>query len=52
MRERQPWAYMLASGTYGTLYLGVSSNLIGRLIQHREGTFDGFTSRYRVLRLV
>ncbi|WP_331710428.1 GIY-YIG nuclease family protein [Sphingomonas sp. CCH5-D11] len=52
MRERQPCVYILASGRYGTLYIGVTSNLIGRLIQHRDGTFAGFTNRHRVLQLV
>ena len=52
MRERQPCVYILASGYNGTLYVGVTSNLIGRLIQHRNGTFEGFTARYGVLHLV
>lgn len=52
MRERQPCVYILASGRNGTLYVGVTSNLVGRLIQHREGTFGGFTTRYGVHRLV
>ena len=52
MRERQPCVYILASARNGTLYIGVTSNLIGRLMQHRDGTFAGFTSRYGVLRLV
>ena len=43
MRERHPCVYILASAYNGTLYVGVTSNLIGRLIQHREGIFDGFT---------
>lgn len=50
--ERQPCVYMLASETYGTLYIGVTSDLIGRLHQHREGIAGGFTSRYKVHRLV
>ena len=45
MIERLPSVYILASGYNGTLYIGVTSNLIGRVIQHREGTFDGFTKR-------
>ncbi|MFV3517481.1 GIY-YIG nuclease family protein, partial [Mycobacterium tuberculosis] len=49
MREPQPCVYILASGHNGTLYVGVTSNLIGRLIQHRDGTFEGFTARYGVL---
>ncbi len=43
---------MLASGRNGTLYVGVTSNLVGRIMQHRDGAFDGFTSRYDVHRLV
>jgi putative endonuclease len=52
MGERQPCVYIMASGQNGTLYIGVTSNLIGRVMQHREGTFGGFTSRYGVTRLV
>ena len=52
MRERLPCVYILASGVNGTLYVGVTSNLTGRVIQHREGTFGGFTQRYGVHRLV
>ncbi len=48
MRERQPCVYILASGRNGTLYIGVTSNLIGRIMQHREGRFAGFTKRYGV----
>ncbi len=50
--ERQPCVYILASRPHGTLYIGVTSNLLARLIQHREGAFKGFTSRYDVNRLV
>ncbi len=52
VRERQPCVYILASGFNGTLYIGVTSNLIGRLMQHRAGTFHGFTERHDVKRLV
>jgi putative endonuclease len=50
--EWQPCVYILASRRCGTLYVGVTSNLIARLIQHREGLIPGFTSRYGVHRLV
>ena len=50
--ERQPCVYILASGHYGTLYIGVTSDLVGRLWQHRNGVTPGFTSRYKVHRLV
>jgi len=42
----------MASAFNGTLYIGVTSNLIGRIIQHRDGVFSGFTKRHRIHRLV
>ena len=51
-RERDPCVYILASGHYGSLYIGVTSNLLQRLVQHREGLLPGFTSRHKVHRLV
>jgi putative endonuclease len=52
MIERVPCVYLLAAGFHGTLYTGVTSNLVGRIIQHREGMFDGFTKRYGIKLLV
>ena len=49
---KHPCVYILASGAYGTLYIGVTSHLIARLYQHQTGEVKGFTSRYRVYRLV
>ena len=51
-RERVPCVYILARSYHGTLYMGVTSNLVGRIIQHREGVFDSFTKRYRIRTLV
>ncbi|MES2443286.1 MAG: GIY-YIG nuclease family protein [Pseudomonadota bacterium] len=51
-RELVPCVYILASAQNGTLYTGVTSNLIARIYQHREGVTGGFTSRYKVWRLV
>ncbi len=48
----QPCVYILASGRHSTLYIGVTSNLLGRIHQHREGLIKGFTSRYGIHRLV
>lgn len=42
----------MASGQHGTLYIGVTSDLISRVAQHREGLTPGFTTRYGVKRLV
>jgi len=52
MRDMQPCVYILASRRHGTLYTGVTSDLPGRLHQHREEVLEGFTSRYAVHRLV
>jgi putative endonuclease len=50
--EKQPAAYIVASQRNGTLYVGVTSDLPGRVYQHREGLIDGFTKRYGVKLLV
>ncbi|HEY8158330.1 MAG TPA: GIY-YIG nuclease family protein [Methylobacter sp.] len=50
--EKQPCVYILASGPNGTLYIGVTSNLIGRVYQHRQNLVPGFTQRYSVHHLV
>jgi putative endonuclease len=46
------WVYILASGAGGTLYVGVTNNLIRRVFEHREGLVSGFTKRYGVKMLV
>ena len=50
--DKEPCVYILASQPYGTLYIGVTSDLLGRLYKHRVGLIPGFTSRYGVFRLV
>ncbi|MBB3910987.1 GIY-YIG nuclease family protein [Sphingomonas desiccabilis] len=50
--DRLSCVCLLASGRNGTLYVGVTSNLMGRLHQHRSGFLPGFTNRYGVKRLV
>lgn len=49
---KQPAVYILASARNGTLYTGVTSDLVGRTWQHREHAVDGFTKRYGVTILV
>ena len=49
---KSPCVYILASGKNGTLYVGVTSNLIQRAYQHREAQAEGFTQRYHVHQLV
>jgi len=48
---KEPAVYIMASGRNGTLYTGVTSDLVTRVWQHKEGTV-GFTSRYGCKRLV
>ncbi|WP_159692474.1 GIY-YIG nuclease family protein [Cognatazoarcus halotolerans] len=49
---KQACVYLLASRRNGTLYVGVTSNLVQRVWQHREGLAEGFTKRYGVKQLV
>jgi putative endonuclease len=49
---KQPVVYILASEPYGTLYIGVTSNLAARIEAHRDGSVDGFTKQYGVHTLV
>jgi putative endonuclease len=48
----QPTVYILASRRYGTLYVGVTSHLMRRMHQHREGDFEGFTADHNVKMLI
>ncbi|MCQ2063247.1 MAG: GIY-YIG nuclease family protein [Fibrobacter sp.] len=49
--ERKGFTYILFNKRKGTLYVGVSSNLKKRLIQHKNKEFDGFTKKYGVDKL-
>ena len=49
---KQPCVYLLASKRNGTLYVGVTSDLIQRVWQHKNDFADGFTRRYGVHTLV
>ena len=49
---RQPCVYMLVSRRNGTLYVGVTSNLVRRVWEHRTDAVEGFTRRYGVHALV
>ncbi len=52
MNNKQPIVYMLASQKYGTLYVGVTSDLVKRVWQHKNNQVDGFTKKYGVHNLV
>ena len=50
--QREPAVYILATSFHGTLYTGVTSNLVARVYQHRESITKGHTARYGIKRLV
>jgi putative endonuclease len=50
--ERCYWVYILAGRIGGTLYIGVTNNLVRRVYEHRQGLVEGFTKQYGVHRLV
>jgi len=50
--NKQPAVYIVASKRNGTLYIGVTSDLVKRIWEHRNNMVEGFTSDYHVHRLV
>ena len=52
MMEKKFWVYMLASKEYGTLYIGVTSDLKKRIWEHKSKVAEGFTEKYDVQNLV
>ncbi len=52
MKEKGGYVYIMASARNGTLYTGVTSDLIGRVWQHKEGVTDGFAKTYGCKKLV
>ena len=52
MSARSPCVYILVSKPYGTLYIGVTSDLRKRIWQHKNSLVDGFSHKYKVHRLV
>ncbi len=49
---KQPYVYILTSARNGTLYVGVTSDLVVRIWQHKNHVHEGFTQKYGVHRLV
>ncbi|MFO1243115.1 MAG: GIY-YIG nuclease family protein [Rickettsiales bacterium] len=52
MAEKYPAIYMMANGRNGTLYIGVTSNLIKRTYEHKHHLADGFTKKHKCSMLV
>lgn len=50
--QRQYCIYILASNPNGTLYIGITGDLVERVRQHKEAEVEGFTKKYKVNKLV
>ncbi|MEM8695906.1 MAG: GIY-YIG nuclease family protein [Pseudomonadota bacterium] len=50
--DKQGYVYLMASRPNGTLYLGVTSNLLQRAYQHRSGLIEGFSKKHDCKELV
>jgi putative endonuclease len=50
--EKQPAVYILASQQNGTLYIGVTNDLVKRVWQHKNDMIEGFSKKYAVHKLV
>lgn len=48
----QYYVYILANKKHGTLYIGVTNNLIKRIYEHQQGLVEGFTKKYNIKHLV
>ncbi len=46
------YVYILANGKNGTLYIGVTNDLLRRVQEHKQGQAEGFTKKYKVDQLV
>ncbi|MDH3760447.1 MAG: GIY-YIG nuclease family protein [Gammaproteobacteria bacterium] len=52
MNEKCPCVYLLANKPFGTLYIGVTSDLKKRIWQHKNNLVEGFSNKYKLHRLV
>jgi putative endonuclease len=52
LNDKNYYLYILASKKNGTLYIGVTGDLIKRIYEHRQKTVNGFTKKYNVYHLV
>lgn len=50
--EKRFWVYILADEPYGTLYVGITNDLVRRSWEHREGLYKGHSKKYGIKQLV
>ncbi len=50
--EKRSWVYIITDKPYGTLYVGVTSDLARRIYEHRTGLYKGFSKKYGLKQLV
>ncbi|MDR0651322.1 MAG: GIY-YIG nuclease family protein [Candidatus Peribacteria bacterium] len=50
--NKKGYVYIMTNHTYGTLYIGVTSNLEQRVLQHKNKIYGGFTAKYNLTKLV
>jgi len=50
--KNQYYIYILASKRNGVLYIGVTSNLVKRIYEHKNNTIEGFSKKYHIHKLV
>ncbi|MDL0109563.1 GIY-YIG nuclease family protein [Campylobacter felis] len=51
VKQKRPCVYILCNKANRTLYVGVTSDLQGRIYQHKNKSFGGFTAKYNVSHL-
>ena len=51
-KEKKAFVYIMASKRNGTIYIGVTSDLIHRVWQHKNNEIEGFTKKYKVHKLI
>ena len=51
LMQKRPCIYIMTNQPRGTMYIGVTSNLVQRVWQHRNHAVEGFTSKYQLTKL-